>query len=126
MDELSDHIPKRRQRRRRKHLAGGLITSLIVAVIGFVFTAPPQAKQAVLQAQPGLWHVAKAVDGDTLHVTQGAQKETVRLLGVDTPETHDPRKPVQCFGLAAATHTKATLEGQNVRLEPDPTNSDRD
>ncbi|MDB5178713.1 MAG: hypothetical protein JWN01_656, partial [Patescibacteria group bacterium] len=42
------------------------------------------------------------------------------------PETHDPRKPVQCFGLAAATHTKATLEGQNVRLEPDPTNSDRD
>jgi endonuclease YncB( thermonuclease family) len=82
--------------------------------------------QTVLEAQPGLWHVSHVVDGDTIDVTMGSQKETVRFLGIDTPETHDPRKPVQCFGLAAAAHTKALLEGKNVRLEPDPTDSDRD
>jgi micrococcal nuclease len=42
------------------------------------------------------------------------------------PETHDPRKPVQCIGEVAAAHTKALLEGKDVRLEPDPTDSDRD
>jgi micrococcal nuclease len=56
----------------------------------------------------------------------GRRKETVRFIGMDTPETHDPRKPVQCFGETAAAHTKALLEGKNVRLEPDSTNSDRD
>lgn len=83
-------------------------------------------KDAVTEAQPGLWHVTRVVDGDTINVSLGDQKETVRLLGIDTPETHDPRKPVQCFGEVAAAHTKELLEGKNVRLEPDPTDSDRD
>jgi micrococcal nuclease len=83
-------------------------------------------KDAVTSAQPGLWHVTRVVDGDTINVALGGQKETVRLLGIDTPETHDPRKPVQCFGEVAAAHTKELLEGKNVRLEPDPTDSDRD
>lgn len=78
------------------------------------------------EAQPGLWRITKVVDGDTINVQIGEQKETVRFLGIDTPETHDPRKPVQCFGEAAAAHAKKLLEGKNVRLEPDPTNSDRD
>ncbi len=42
------------------------------------------------------------------------------------PETHDPRKPVQCFGEIAAARTKTLLEGKDVRLEPDPTDSYRD
>lgn len=83
-------------------------------------------KTAIQDAQPGLWHVEHVVDGDTINVTLGDKKETVRFIGIDTPETHDPRKPVQCFGEAAAAHSKALLEGKNVRLEPDPTNSDRD
>jgi micrococcal nuclease len=41
---------------------------------------------------------------------------TVRLLGVDTPETHHPRKPVECFGPEAATYTRARLLGQPVTL----------
>ncbi len=43
----------------------------------------------------------------------------MRLLGVDTPETHHPTKPVQCFGPEAAAFTKAQLEGRPVRLEDD-------
>lgn len=80
----------------------------------------------VTNAQPGMWHVEEVVDGDTIRVRQNGQSETVRLIGIDTPETHDPRKPVQCFGLAAAAYSKQLLQGSSVRLEPDPEDSDRD
>jgi micrococcal nuclease len=123
-------------RRRKRGIAGALAAILFIAIAithqPTTTRAPASGEQvlgagaAVINAQPGLWHVSRDVDGDTIDVTMGTQKETVRFLGIDTPETHDPRKPVQCFGQAAAAHTKALLEGKNVRLEPDPTNSDRD
>ena len=84
------------------------------------------ATDAVLSAQPGLAHVTKAIDGDTIEVILGGKAETVRFIGIDTPETHDPRKPVQCFGEAAAAHTKALLEGGDIRLEADPQDDNRD
>jgi micrococcal nuclease len=72
-----------------------------------------------------LVHVVRAVDGDTLEVRDGARTDTIRLLGVDTPETHHPTKPVQCFGPEAAAYTKARLEGRDVRLEDDVERRDR-
>src|SRR4051812_42876384 len=53
--------------------------------------------------------VVKAVDGDTIDVRIGDRTDTVRLLGIDTPETHHPTKPVQCFGPEAAAYTKRRL-----------------
>ena len=125
MDEAEVFYPKPKRRRRHK-VAGTVIGSLIVALLTLMQFGPPAVKDKIIASQPGLWHVVKAVDGDTLNVQIGDRKETVRLIGIDTPETHDPRKPVQCFGEAAAAHTKALLEGKDVRLEPDPTDSDRD
>ncbi len=122
--ELNSLKPHRRRRRRRLTVAS--LAGIVIAIISLFHFSPVPVQQAVLSAQPGLWHVSHVVDGDTINVTMGDQKETVRLLGLDTPETHDPRKPVQCFGLAAAAHTKALLEGKDVRLEPDPTDADRD
>ncbi len=70
--------------------------------------------------------VTRAVDGDTIHVTgPGGGHDTVRLLGINTPETHDPRKPVECFGPEAAAYTKSRLEGRTVRLEADVEARDR-
>ena len=63
--------------------------------------------------------VVKAVDGDTIDVRIGNQTDIVRLLGIDTPETHHPTKPVQCFGPEASAYTKSRLEGQTVTLEDD-------
>lgn len=50
---------------------------------------------------------ARAVDGDTLDIqfVDSAKREHVRLIGVNTPESVDPRKPVQCFGKEASAHT---------------------
>jgi micrococcal nuclease len=62
--------------------------------------------------------VTRVVDGDTIKVSTG---QTIRLIGIDTPETKDPRKPVQCFGVAASNRAHALLDGASVRLEYDPT-----
>lgn len=80
----------------------------------------------VENAQPGLVPVMYDIDGDTIVVKISGHEETVRFIGADTPETHDPRKPVQCFGPEAAAHTKSLVTGRSVRLAADPQDSDRD
>ena len=62
--------------------------------------------------------VVRVVDGDTVVV---APDTTVRLIGIDTPETVDPRKPVQCFGREASAYAHLLLDGHSVWLEYDPT-----
>ena len=63
--------------------------------------------------------VVDVVDGDTITVARGGVTDTVRLLGVDTPETKDPDEPVGCFGPEAAAYTERRLAGRRVRLEDD-------
>lgn len=61
--------------------------------------------------------VERVVDGDTIVVTS---KRRVRLIGVDTPESVDPRRPVGCFGKEASDFTKSLLpRGSRVRLVGD-------
>ena len=83
-------------------------------------TTPPSI------AQEPLYTVLKVIDGDTIDVLINEKKEIVRLIGIDTPEVVDPRKPVQCFGEEASQKAKQLLIGEQVRLESDPTQSDRD
>jgi micrococcal nuclease len=66
------------------------------------------------------YRVVQVFDGDTIVVrAAGARDQTIRLLGVDTPETHHPRKPVQCYGPEAAAYTTSRLFGRVVTLEDD-------
>ncbi|WP_258794788.1 thermonuclease family protein [Tsukamurella tyrosinosolvens] len=51
---------------------------------------------------------------------------TVRLLGIDTPEVKDPRKPVQCFGTEASAEARRLLTGQRVYLESDASQDQSD
>lgn len=61
--------------------------------------------------------VVRAVDGDTLEVAlDDGPTETVRLIGVDTPETVKPDTPVQCFGPRASAFEHRHVEGHRVRL----------
>ena len=64
----------------------------------------------------------RVVDGDTIELDG---KEIVRLIGVDTPETKDPRKPVQYYGQEAYEFTKNLVEGKKVRLEYDQDRTDK-
>lgn len=66
--------------------------------------------------------VARVIDGDTIELETG---EKVRYIGVDTPETKHPSKPVQCFGREAAQKNKELVEGKEVLLEKDVSETDR-
>jgi len=94
----------------------GLVAVVIGLVIGRALVAGDGREQAV---------VLKAIDGDTLEVRIGTRTETVRVLSVNTPETHHPTKPVECFGAEAATYTAAQLTGAKVALEYDVESRDK-
>jgi micrococcal nuclease len=64
----------------------------------------------------------RAVDGDTVKVSVGGRLESVRVLGIDTPETHRPGTPIECGGPQASAHMVALVRGRPaVTLERDPT-----
>ncbi|MBQ7216715.1 MAG: thermonuclease family protein [Synergistaceae bacterium] len=69
--------------------------------------------------------VTRVVDGDTAEITVDGAKRRVRFLGVDTPETVHPNKPVQFFGPEASAFTKESLTGKRVWLEYDKNPQDR-
>ncbi len=71
--------------------------------------------------------VTRVVDGDTIDVRfRDGHRERVRILGANTPETRDPRKPVECFGPEASAYTHRRLPpGERVQLETDVEQRDR-
>jgi micrococcal nuclease len=74
----------------------------------------------------GIATVDHVVDGDTAVVELNGREETIRFLGIDTPETVDPDQPPECFGHEASDHTKALLPpGTEVRLTRDVEARDR-
>ncbi len=99
---------------------------LLVVIIGQHYHWFDQVQKTAMTNQPGLYRVTEFVDGDTIAVDMAGNKETIRFIGVDTPETHDPRKQVQCFGVAAANFTKNLIGTNDVRLESDPLSTNRD
>jgi micrococcal nuclease len=66
--------------------------------------------------------VVNVVDGDTIKVETG---ETIRYIGIDTPETVDPRKPVMCYGKEASDKNTELVEGKVVELEKDISEKDK-
>ena len=88
----------------------GLMTLLAVALL-----AGARATEADEPRE--LREVTRVIDGDTLVLDGG---ERVRLIGVDTPETVHPNKPVERFGKEASAFTRGRAEGKKVRLEYDP------
>lgn len=104
------------------------LIALIVA-LGFLLFGVYSTQKTATHSSLNLtntYTVTQVFDGDTIEVNMDGHKEKVRFIGVDTPETHDPRKAVQCFGRAAANFTKQKLEKQTIRLEADPINTNRD
>lgn len=127
-DHPAQRVPSKRERTnaRQRNSAGtiALIGSLgALLFIGsmtlfvFVLTNVAQHSSTPFAAEPT---VIDVIDGDTIDVRIGYERQRVRLLGIDTPETRDPRKPVQCFGHEASEHTAQLLpHGTIVRLEHD-------
>lgn len=69
----------------------------------------------------GKYEVVNVIDGDTIEIKINNKVKKVRMLGIDTPETVDPRKTVQCFGKEASDKTKELLIDRRISLELDIT-----
>jgi micrococcal nuclease len=112
----------------RRHKLKFLITLTVFIVI--LATQSGWLKNTAKNAQqndPGLYTINHYVDGDTIAVNMNGSVETIRFIGVDTPETHKPNTPVQCYGREAAAHTKEVISKfGKVRLQADPLDTNRD
>lgn len=74
----------------------------------------------------GFMSVTKVVDGDTFWIDDGSDKGLkIRLIGVNTPETVHPRKPVEYYGREASDYVKSILTGSKVKLKFDVNRVDR-
>lgn len=70
--------------------------------------------------------VTDVIDGDTFKAKVDGRIITVRLLGINTPETVDPRKGVECFGPEASAEGKSLLTDHSVRLELNRNREEKD
>lgn len=109
---------------KRKFLS--LLVVVVIAALGLSAREGAWLRNVLVDAQPGLYFVESVSDGDTIVVNMSGDLETIRFIGVDTPETQHPNKPVQCFGKAASQFTTSLLKDQEVRLEADPASDNRD
>lgn len=121
-----------------------VLTSLFVIITGFGFlwfgssasapitsSAPAPAmlenpsestQSAVVGIEGERVLVTKVIDGDTIVINN---QTVVRFVGIDTPETVDPRRPVDCFGKEASNETKSLLSGKEVILQKDVSEKDK-
>jgi micrococcal nuclease len=83
-----------------------------------------QRPSAVKDQTP--YRVTYVIDGDTIKIDKDGHEETLRLLGINTPEVESPYRTPECWGQEASTETKAKLLGQSIHIESDPSQSLRD
>lgn len=98
------------------------LLSLIVSINTYASEVAPFVKINLIEDMT----VTKVIDGDTIEVYQNGEIEKIRLIGVNTPETLDPRKEVECYGLESSIFLKKELEGKTVTLETDPSQQNID
>ncbi|MFZ2555846.1 MAG: thermonuclease family protein [Minisyncoccia bacterium] len=132
------------------HMIGAIVTLLVLVAgafgVGTQWKEEPEANTASVAAsieddtattseevdeeestesEQELFDVIKVVDGDTIAVSMNGKSETIRLIGIDTPETNDPRTGVQCFGKEATAKLKSVI-GTRVSIERDAGEGERD
>lgn len=112
-----------------------VLASIFVIIMGFSFLwfglnqstkipnpAPVPSSGNVFGIEGEQALVAEVVDGDTIELGDG---KTVRFIGIDTPETVDPRRSVGCFGKEASHRTKELLSGKEIILQKDVSEADK-
>ena len=100
------------------------IVASFVAVLVLVSSFQRTAAMSAVQRTSA--KVVAVVDGDTADVLIRNQRVRLRMIGMNTPETKDPRTVVQCFGREASAKAQELLAGKTVALEGDPSQDTRD
>lgn len=88
-----------------------------MAVVAALLLRPWEGLGGAESPPKSAWaYVVRKIDGDTIEVRLNGHLETVRYIGVDTPETVKPGTPVQCFGERASHFDGRLVEHRRVRL----------
>jgi micrococcal nuclease len=103
-------------RQRATLLGSVLIGAALLAALFFYF-----ASRYLANKDNDLFLVTLVVDGDTILLESG---ESVRYLGIDSPETNHPIRGLECYGAEATERNRELVEGELVRLESDTTDRD--
>lgn len=102
-------------------------SNLFAKLLPTTFSDPSYSTDSATRPHPGgTVNVIRVVDGDTIIVDSDGKPETIRLIGINTPESVDPRRPVQCFGKEASMRAKELLGQSYVTVTPDPTQDTHD
>jgi len=96
-----------------------VLTALTLATQGCAPLAPPPSDPEAAVV------VQRIIDGDTIEVRLGGKETRVRYIGINTPESVDPRRPVERFGKEASERNRQLVQGKTVRLERDASETDR-
>lgn len=106
----------------------GPIAAMAAVAACFVAGCAPLAEPGDAAAPPEapLYAVDYVIDGDTLIIERDGRRETIRLIGIDSPETGDGRRALGCFGREARVEARRLLNGQRVRFAIDPSQDERD
>lgn len=127
------HKVKKMENKENQKLSKGRIFALAVIIIGvialvFFFSGYSSGELMDFKFLDSLFSdvtengfkVTKVIDGDTLVVDLHDRETTIRLIGVDTPETSDPDEDKNCaYGQTASQYLKDRLEGEYVDIEYD-------
>jgi micrococcal nuclease len=89
--------------------------------ISLIPTNVPTPTVTIVSYEKQKVKVVRVIDGDTIEI-EGKIK--VRYIGINTPELHDPRKPIECFGQAASDENKRLVEGKEVHIQKDVSETD--
>jgi micrococcal nuclease len=104
-----------------------IIIALFIVFQGYTFEEDIEQEKKVEgitnNIEDTTYTVTRVVDGDTIKVEDIG---TIRLIGIDTPETVNPRKEVECFGKEASEKAKELLEGKKIKIELDSSQGEVD
>lgn len=115
-----------KSRKNRWIITGALLLLSLGIAAHLLGCVKPINPALLLRFEPGSYAIRTFVDGDTIMVDMNGKTETIRFIGVDTPETHKPNTPVQCYGPEASEYTKNRIGTTRVRLVSDSLTTNRD
>lgn len=101
-------------------------TTTVTTLSDVIATDNTTTQTNLVGTQNTNYDVVKVIDGDTVILNINGVNQTVRLIGINTPETVDPRKDVECFGVEASNKAKEILTNQKVAIESDSSQGDKD
>jgi len=103
-------------------VGGGLAVEGSDGGVGSGEVAGEKVENASEEETASLVQVVRVIDGDTIEI-EGGQR--IRYIGIDTPETVHPSRPIECFGKEASSKNNELVGGREIRLEKDVSETDK-